>query len=69
MGRWARPFVSSLLALLALALVPASASAATVERDTETGVITIVDDVATADDILVDPERRRRHRQPTPAAA
>jgi hypothetical protein len=42
------------LALLALALsVPAGAQAATVDRDTETGVITIVDDVATADDILV----------------
>ena len=41
------------LAVLALALVPAGASAATVSRDTETGVITIVDDVDTADDILV----------------
>jgi hypothetical protein len=41
------------LALIALALAPAGASAATVDRDPETGIITIVDDVATADDILV----------------
>jgi hypothetical protein len=41
------------IALLGLASLPAGASAATVDRDTETGVITIVDDVGIADDILV----------------
>jgi hypothetical protein len=41
------------IALLGLASLPAGASAATVDRDTETGVITIVDDVGTADDIRV----------------
>ena len=36
-----------------LALAPGSASAALVDRDSDTGVITIVDDVDVADDILV----------------
>jgi Putative metal-binding motif/RTX calcium-binding nonapeptide repeat (4 copies) len=42
------------VAVLGLALLPAAAAGATVDRDTQTGVITIVDDVATADDILVE---------------
>jgi hypothetical protein len=41
------------LVLLVLALRPAGATAATVDRDTVTEVITIVDDVGTADDIRV----------------
>jgi Putative metal-binding motif/RTX calcium-binding nonapeptide repeat (4 copies) len=41
------------LSLFALALIPAGASAATVDRDTGTGVITIVDDVPAANTILV----------------
>jgi len=42
-------------ALLALALLPAGALGATVDRDTETGVITIVDnELDTADDIEVE---------------
>ena len=43
------------VAVLSLALLPAAAPGATVDRDTETGVITIVDrEVATADDITVE---------------
>jgi hypothetical protein len=41
------------IALLGLALLPAAALGATVDRDAGTGVITIVDDLATADDIAV----------------
>jgi Ca2+-binding RTX toxin-like protein len=42
------------VALLGLAFLAAAAPAATVDRDTETGVITIIDDVATADDIRIE---------------
>jgi hypothetical protein len=41
------------LAALAVALVPATALGAVVDRDADTGIITIVDDVATADTIAV----------------
>ena len=41
------------LVLLGLALFPASALGVSINRDTDTGVITIVDDVATTDDIQV----------------
>jgi hypothetical protein len=41
------------VAVLAFTLLPAGAPAATVDRDTETGVITIIDDVAALDDITV----------------
>jgi len=41
------------LALLGLALLPANALGVSINRDDGTGVITIVDDVATVDDILV----------------
>jgi hypothetical protein len=41
------------LILFALALVPASAPAATVNRDTETGIITILGENTDTDDILV----------------
>ena len=41
------------LAVAGLALLPAAAPGATVDRDAGTGVITIIDDVDTADDILV----------------
>ena len=43
---------------------PDGALGATVDRDAGTGVITIIDDVDTADDILVDAIRDARHRQP-----
>ena len=52
MGAAAR---SVAIAVVGLALLPAAALGASVNRDTETGVLTIVDDVAAADDI-----RRRR---------
>ena len=52
------------LAALALALAPSGALGATVDRDAGTGVITIVDDVDAADDILVSARRDARHRQP-----
>jgi hypothetical protein len=42
------------IAGLALALLPAGALGATVDRDADTGIITIVDADAVADDILVD---------------
>jgi hypothetical protein len=42
------------LSLFALALIPAGASAATVNRDTETGVITILGDGTDADTIVVE---------------
>jgi hypothetical protein len=41
------------VAVLALALLPAAASAATVDRDAQTGSITIIDDVGVADNIFV----------------
>ena len=41
------------IALLGLALLPAGALAVDINRDTDTGVITIVDDAGTTDDILV----------------
>jgi hypothetical protein len=40
--------------VLGLTLLPAAAPGATVDRDTQTAVITIIDDVGTADDILVE---------------
>jgi hypothetical protein len=42
------------IAVVALALLPAVAHGASVNRDTETGVLTIVDDVAGVDDILIE---------------
>ncbi|MDP9294749.1 MAG: MopE-related protein [Actinomycetota bacterium] len=42
------------VAVLGLTSLPAGALGATVDRDKQTGVITIVDDVATADDITVE---------------
>jgi hypothetical protein len=42
------------VAVAGLALLPAPAPGATVDRDTETGVITILDDLATADDLAVE---------------
>jgi Putative metal-binding motif/RTX calcium-binding nonapeptide repeat (4 copies) len=41
------------VAVVGLALLPAAALGATVDRDTATGVLTIVDDVPAADDIVV----------------
>ena len=48
------PFRLLSIAVLGLAWLPAAAPGATVDRDPDTGVITIVDDVATADDITVE---------------
>ncbi len=50
MGAAAR---SLAIAAVGLALLPAAAIGASVNRDTETGVLTIVDDVSATDDILV----------------
>jgi hypothetical protein len=41
------------VAVLAVALLPAGALGATVQRDSDTGIITILDDLAAADDISV----------------
>ena len=56
MRSWARPLAPSSSPSVGLALLPAAALGASVNRDTETGVLTIVDDdsVAVDDTIVVE---------------
>ncbi|MEA2311853.1 MAG: hypothetical protein QOE28_1821 [Solirubrobacteraceae bacterium] len=49
-----RPLRCATLVVLTLAMLPAAAQATNVDRDSATGVMTIVDDAATPDSILVE---------------